>query len=189
MAPIRSILLLALLAASLSASAGGLSNTAPYWDDLFNSSRVPLRTSAARACEPGCEAHGNCNLWTGECDCPHDWHGRACERLSLPACGLGAPGSSVTASGNGVPGSGNGVSGSGNGVPGSGNGVPGSAADVRKWMASLLQIGLAGSPYIGPISCDCLRQAVALRHYLHVSPPNHHAWNSRWGVGFSAPCC
>lgn len=115
---------------------------APWWDDLREPGvRVEPRAAAARACAPGCSAHGNCNLWTGECECPHGWHGRACERMVLPACRVGD-----------------------------------SSADVRRMMAAMLVTGAAAAPYVGPLSCDCVRQAIALRHYLHISMFENMYW-------------
>ena len=127
---------------------------APWWDDLREpGGRVAPRTAAARACAPGCGAHGNCNLWTGECECPHNRHGLACERLVLPACRLDD-----------------------------------GSVDVRLWMSDVLAHGVGASPYVGPLSCDCLRQALSLRHYLHIAPPNSVNWQrGRVSVICAAP--
>jgi hypothetical protein len=111
-----------------------LDSRAPWWLDVeAPGGRVGARESAARACAAGCEQHGNCNLWTGECECPFDRHGTACEHLALPACRHG-------------------------------DGM----VDVRRWLGDVTRRGASASPYAGPLSCDCLREALGLRHLINV---------------------
>ena len=37
-------------------------------------------------CDTNCRKFGNCNLETGECECPLGRAGKACENDKLPAC-------------------------------------------------------------------------------------------------------
>ncbi len=44
--------------------------------------------SSHSRCHANCTKRGNCNLETGQCDCPFGLAGRWCEQLLVPACRL-----------------------------------------------------------------------------------------------------
>lgn len=72
---------------------------APWWhsvDELARSYNASLTAAAGRRgsagvrphsrCHPSCTRRGNCNEWTGECECPLTAYGPGCTYASLPAC-------------------------------------------------------------------------------------------------------
>jgi hypothetical protein len=54
---------------------------------LQGSDSQPVQSGHKR-CHPDCTKRGNCNLDTGQCECPFGLAGRACSQLLLPACRL-----------------------------------------------------------------------------------------------------
>ena len=120
-------------------------------------SSPPSMTVASSRCQAGCTERGNCNELTGECACPLTHSGAACDQPLMPACRMHTGGD------------------------GGGNGseinLSFLAADHFWSHERRAAMRSAGSPpyrWVGPLSCECLLQAIAIFSLDRSEAP--HEW-------------
>jgi len=139
-----------------------------------------------RTCPHGCETHGVCNAWTGQCECPSDYHGAACDMPVMPDCMLqGAPFdvarwlgdwiheqqgvvTAVVVLGDAGGGDGGDM---GEGEGGGGEVAGGVLAPPPRTITNVLA-------HSGPIPCECLRQAQNLPNLLTLAVENTAIYNT-----------
>lgn len=141
--------------------------------DPLRGARVPAWTKHAapphappqkggRPCEAGCEDRGVCNRWTGECHCPFDFTGKACDVPVLPACQVrGAPFDPFPWLGTWIN-QDNAVVDVEIPLAAAGVGGEGAAAEGKAGMRTVRNVMVHG----GGVPCECLRQAQGLELLL-----------------------
>ncbi len=111
-------------------------------------------------CADGCAAHGTCNVLSGRCECPLTRVGRACEALALPACAIGGVAlrpTLVAADWERCAG------------PQTARAPETPARAAPSVPPSNLVHRRAR--WLGPLTCACLDQLVAMRHVLYYRDP------------------